>query len=61
MRSLTLAAIATALIAYDLIRRETAGAAWEAKLAPTDISFVRAFHTVQHDMMWAAVTSAYAN
>jgi hypothetical protein len=32
-----------ALIAYNLIRREIADAAAEAKLAPTDISFVRAF------------------
>ena len=49
-----------ALIAYNLIRREMACAAWEAKRAPTDISFVRAFHTIQHEMMWAAVTPAYA-
>jgi hypothetical protein len=48
-----------ALIAYN-IRREMACAAWEAKRAPTDISFVRAFHTIQHEMMWAAVTPAYA-
>jgi hypothetical protein len=45
-----------ALIAYNLIRREIASAAWEAKLAPTDISFVRALHTIQHEMMWAALT-----
>jgi len=49
-----------ALIAYNLIRREIASAAWEAKLAPTDISFVRALHTIQHEMMWAALTPAYA-
>jgi hypothetical protein len=49
-----------ALIAYNLIRREIASAASQAKLAPTDISFVRALHTIQHEMMWAAVTPAYA-
>jgi hypothetical protein len=49
-----------ALIAYNLIRREIASAALEAKLAPTDISFVRAFHVIQNEMMWAAVTPAYA-
>ncbi|QVN18278.1 IS4 family transposase [Burkholderia pyrrocinia] len=48
-----------ALIAYNLIRREIASAAWEAKLDPTDISFVRAFHVIQHEMMWAAVTPAF--
>lgn len=49
-----------ALIAYNLIRREIACAAREAKLPPTDISFVRAFHVIQHEMMWAAVTPAFA-
>ena len=49
-----------ALIAYNLIRLEIAKAALEARIAPTDISFVRAFHTIQHEMMWAAVTPAYA-
>lgn len=49
-----------ALIAYKLIRREIVSAAWEAKLAPTDISFVRALHTIQHELMRAALTSAYA-
>ncbi|WP_250477644.1 IS4 family transposase [Caballeronia sp. INML1] len=49
-----------ALIAYNLIRREIAHAAFEVKLAPTDISFVRAVHTIQHEMMWAAVTPAFA-
>lgn len=49
-----------ALIAYNLIRREIACAAREAKLAPTDISFVRALHTIQLEMMWAALTPAYA-
>jgi len=49
-----------ALVAYNVIRREIASAPSEAKLAPTDISFVRAFHVIQHEMMWAAVTPAYA-
>lgn len=49
-----------ALIAYNLIRREIASAAFEVKLEPTDISFVRAFHVIQHEMMWAAVTPAFA-
>jgi len=48
-----------ALIAYDLIRREMATAAWQAKLDPTDIRFVRAFHVFQHEMMGAAVTPAF--
>ncbi len=49
-----------ALIAHNLIRREIANAAFEVKLAPTDISFVRAVHTIQHEMMWAAVAPAFA-
>ncbi|MBB3260878.1 hypothetical protein F4827_005653 [Paraburkholderia bannensis] len=49
-----------ALIAYNLIRREIASAAREAKPLPTDISFVRALHMIQHEMMWAAMTPAYA-
>ncbi len=48
------------LIAYNLIRREIASAAWEAKFEPPDISFVRVLHTIQHKMMWAAITPAYA-
>lgn len=48
-----------ALIAYNLIRREIASASWEARLDLTDISFVRAFHVIQHEMMWAAATSAF--
>jgi len=46
-----------ALIAYNIVRMEMAQAAREAKVKPTDLSFVRAFHIVQHEMMWAAVTS----
>jgi len=45
-----------ALIAYNLVRQEIAKAALEAKCAPTDISFIRAFHTIQYELRWAAVT-----
>ncbi|WP_404822613.1 transposase [Burkholderia metallica] len=48
-----------ALIAFNLIRRGIAGAAWETKLDPTDISFVLAFHVIQHEMIWPAVTPAF--
>ena len=49
-----------ALIAYNLIRREMASAAFEAKCEPTELSFVRSFHLIQHEMMWAARTPALA-
>lgn len=46
------------------LRRQVSGeiakVVLDAKLAPTGINFVRAFHTIQHEMMWAAVTPAYA-
>lgn len=45
-----------ALIAYNLVRLEIAKAALDAKCAPTDISFIRAFHTIQYELRWAAVT-----
>ena len=45
-----------ALTAYNLVRLEIAKAALEAKCAPTDISFIRAFHTIQYELRWAAVT-----
>jgi len=48
-----------ALIAYNLIRLEIAKTALQAKCAPTDISFVRAFHTIQYEMRWAAATRSY--
>ncbi len=48
-----------ALIACNLIRLEMAKAALEAKLAPTDISFVRAFHIIQYQLMWAAATRSH--
>ncbi len=45
------------LIAYNLVRLEMAKVALAARLQPTDLSFVRAFHIVQHEMMWAAHTT----
>jgi hypothetical protein len=47
-----------ALIAYNLVRREIAKAALEAKCQPTDISFILAFHTIQYEMFVAAATQA---
>ncbi|RJG14854.1 IS4 family transposase [Massilia cavernae] len=47
-----------AIIAYNLIRLEIAKAALDAGCAPTDISFVRAFHTIQYELLWAAATRA---
>lgn len=46
------------LTAYNLIRLEMAKAALEVKCAPTEISFVRAFHAIQYELHWAAVTRA---
>jgi len=48
-----------ALTAYNLIRLEMAKAALAVKCDPTEISFVRAFHTIQYELHWAAVTRAY--
>src|SRR5574343_121388 len=42
-----------ALIAYNLVRLEMAKAAIEAKVEPTDLSFLRALHILQHEMVWA--------
>jgi hypothetical protein len=47
-----------ALTAYNLIRLEIAKAALDANCEPTEISFVRAFHTIQYELRWAAVTRA---
>ncbi|MDQ5907823.1 MAG: hypothetical protein QG590_2308, partial [Pseudomonadota bacterium] len=41
-------------IAYNLVRLEIAKAAADAKVAPTDMSFIRALHILQHEMIWAA-------
>jgi len=46
-----------ALIAYSIVRLEMARAAREANVQPTELSFVRVFQIMQHEMMWAAVTS----
>ncbi|WP_027798017.1 IS4 family transposase [Paraburkholderia acidipaludis] len=48
-----------ALIAYNLIRLEMAKAALEAGRTPEELSFIRAFHTFQYEMTWAAVTRSY--
>jgi hypothetical protein len=50
-----------ALIAYNLVRLEMAKAALEAKASPTDLSFTRALHLVQYEMLLAAATKAYGN
>ena len=42
-----------ALIAYNLVRLEMVKAAIVAKVEPTDLSFVRALHILQHEMIWA--------
>src|SRR5690606_6924430 len=48
-----------ALTAYNLIRLEMAKTALAVKCDPTEISFVRAFHTIQYELHWAAATRAY--
>jgi len=42
-----------ALIAYNLVRLEMAKAAIQAKVQPTDLSFLRALHIFQNEMLWA--------
>lgn len=42
-----------ALIAYNLLRLEMAKTAIAANVEPTDLSFVRALHILQHEMIWA--------
>lgn len=42
-----------ALIAYNLVRLEMTKAAIQAKVEPTDLSFLRALHIMQHEMIWA--------
>lgn len=46
------------LIAYNLLRTEMAKAAVEANCEPTDISFIRAFHSFQYELHWLAITRA---
>ncbi|PYE13397.1 hypothetical protein C7410_1461, partial [Paraburkholderia silvatlantica] len=48
-----------ALIACNLIRVAVAKAALEAGRTFGDLSFIRAFHTIQYEMSWAAVTRSY--
>jgi hypothetical protein len=47
-----------ALTAYNLLRLEIAKAALAVKCDPTEISFIRAFHLIQYELHWAAVTRA---
>lgn len=47
-----------ALTAYNLVRLEMAKAALAVKCEPTEISFIRAFHVIQYELHWAAVTRA---
>jgi len=47
------------LTAYNLIRLEMAKAALAVKCEPTEISFIRAFHVIQYELHWAAVTRSY--
>lgn len=47
------------LTAYNLVRLEIAKAALDAKCKPTDVSFIRAFHIIQFELHWAAVTRSY--
>jgi len=47
-----------ALTAYNLVRLEIAKAALTVKCEPTEISFIRAFHVIQYELHWAAVTRA---
>lgn len=50
-----------ALIAYNLVRLEMSKAALETKALPTDLSFIRALHYIQHALLFAAATRAYGN
>lgn len=42
------------MIAYKLLRLEMAKAAIQAKVEPTDLSFLHTSHTLQNEMIWAA-------
>lgn len=46
------------LTAYNLIRLEMAKVALTVKCDPTEISFIRAFHIIQYELHWAAITRA---
>ncbi len=41
------------MVAYNLVRLEMAKAAIQAKVEPTDMSFLRALHILQNEMIWA--------
>ena len=47
------------LTAYNLIRLEIAKAALLVKCEPAEVSFIRAFHLIQFELHWAAVTRSY--
>ena len=47
------------LTAYNLIRLEIAKAALAVKCEPPEVSFIRAFHLIQFELHWAAVTRSY--
>lgn len=47
------------LTAYNLIRLEIAKAALVVKCEPSEVSFIRAFHLIQFELHWAAVTRSY--
>lgn len=47
------------LIAYNLIRLEISKAALTVKCEPKEVSFIRAFHVIQFELHWAAVTRSY--
>ena len=47
------------LISYNLILLEIAKAALVVKCKPTEVSFIRAFHLIQFELYWAAVTRSY--
>jgi len=40
------------LIAYNLVRLKMTKTAIEAKVEPTDLSFLRTLHIPQHEMIW---------
>ena len=47
------------LTAYNLLRLEIAKAALVVKCEPSEVSFIRAFHLIQFELHWAAVTRSY--
>jgi hypothetical protein len=50
-----------ALMAYNLVRLEIAQAAKEAKAQPTDLSFTRALHLLQYELLFEAAGQTYGN